>query len=337
MNATCYISQSSTPSPIQMDGLFHDWPVKTLLLTLEQHLLPALEDIPSPLSFLLCKQQEKKVSTWSPYSLFSLRSLLRNNYGLDVLWICTKIDPTRTPTLDPSHKVLNPLRTRPQGMWPPACFDSLFKPYKVPRIDVFFFLFQSHLSFITDCLSGRRSGGWEWYHWGTEERWRCVEECENTWAGKNVYPFGLVEVVVIRLSSNEPMVWKLWCQIYCTNVSFEVALFDAGLAYARFHLWVKSHFVHRQRLHPNYAHDAFINETFHWISVKLTSITHTYLVPYSFRLQEMWLRRQVWVDIIRFKEGMRTKVNGWRRCHFVIVFEVMDRINGKVEVWLVVG
>lgn len=40
-----------------MDGLFHDGPVKTLLLTLEQHLLPALEDIPSPLSFLLCKQQ----------------------------------------------------------------------------------------------------------------------------------------------------------------------------------------------------------------------------------------------------------------------------------------
>lgn len=49
---------------------------------------------------------------------------------------------------------------------------------------------------------------------------------------------------MIRLSSHEPMVCKVCCQIYCANVSFEVALSHVGLAYARFHLRVKSHFVH---------------------------------------------------------------------------------------------
>lgn len=38
------------------------------------------------------------------------------NYGLNVLRVCTKIDSAPTLTLDPSHKVLNPLWTRSQGM-----------------------------------------------------------------------------------------------------------------------------------------------------------------------------------------------------------------------------
>lgn len=67
---------------------------------------------------------------------------------------------------------------------------------------------------------------------------------------------------MIRLSSHEPMVCKVRCQIYCANVSFEVALPHIGLAYARFHLRVKPHFVHGQRLHPNCAHDAVISQTF---------------------------------------------------------------------------
>lgn len=153
----------------------------------------------------------------------------------------------------------------------------------------------------------------------TEESGRCVEECESTWAWKNIYPFGLVEMVVTRLSSIEPMVWKSRCQISCANLSFEIALSDGGLTYTRFHFGVKPHFVHRQ-LHPNYAQDTIINDdTFqgNWWSLSASSyIFGSLQLPTSRNA----VKSQVWVDIVSPKEGMRTKVDGWRGCHFVDVF-----------------